>query len=774
MAFNTGNPVGSRSPKDLLDNSENLDELVNSPTKTEQDDRLGVPRKTWHGMETDFSSAQTTRQTEFVAEQAQREADFQQLLAESGYVGTGTGGAFEDYDADGPLTITAMNQIFTRSGEFYRAKPSTTLPFTTTGTWATDEASFVAVGDAALRSELASPDGGLLVKDGEATKDTIAEVTELVGVRNGQGFRVLTGEGAGQWRATTDDIKSEVDSDAYGYRYRAWDGGDGTTGGVVKELAIPVRPEEFSATGDGLTNEAAKLTAMESVGEDVYVSAGQNFLAKNWTGTLRFRGPGKVSGIPVEHSPFRARQFIKTPEAFGWNPPVSFWLNQDGTVGHEESWNDLFNVAGNNGSANHIYVDYAASGGTGTSGDPYGNMLTALQAISPGTDVVFHIQPGLYSRFKCWRYDNMTGTQQTNMGAQNVSFIVEDFQSREPSFNRAYFVQGVKGDEGAVFAWSSVGSGAYSSTLSGVVDYVIDAKGRMGRSVHDMPRLTKRASLAEVQANPGSFYHDTGSTTIYISTVDGRQPDTDVWVINNLDLYGANWPGGDYTCFIKDCSFVGRNCFTMDPTGGGGNGGVLATMDCEAGFNTLGSAFRAEDMYLTAHLRLKAGVCLDDAISYHANDAPSSGSYALEIDCIGYECGVGDGTPRNSNVSTAHDGMTVMRINTVGWRVNGPAIADANGCLSYCIGCQVSEPETESVDISYYNFYGTGGTQDAQAWLVQCGCVPNGENSSINLGDASDVTNVFNFSGNLGVRGNGTAQAYELEYWPGAPVYDPL
>ena len=130
--FNTGNPVGSVDPRDLYDNAENLDNLVNHPTKTELQDRLGVPRKTWHGME----------------------QDFQQFLVNSGYTGTGAGGAYEDYDADGPLTITALNQIFTKDGEFYRLKPDQAMPYTTT-TWATDEVNMVAMGDAALRQELA-------------------------------------------------------------------------------------------------------------------------------------------------------------------------------------------------------------------------------------------------------------------------------------------------------------------------------------------------------------------------------------------------------------------------------------------------------------------------------------------------------------------------------------------------------------------------------------------------------------------------------------------
>lgn len=150
--FNTGNPVGSVDPRDLYDNAENLDNLVNHPTKTEFQDRLGVPRKTWHGME----------------------QDFQQFLVNSGYTGTGAGGAYEDYDADGPLTITALNQIFTKDGEFYRLKPGQAMPYSTTD-WVTDEANMVAVGDAALRQELATDGGPLVSVETEIGKESLAE-----------------------------------------------------------------------------------------------------------------------------------------------------------------------------------------------------------------------------------------------------------------------------------------------------------------------------------------------------------------------------------------------------------------------------------------------------------------------------------------------------------------------------------------------------------------------------------------------------------------------
>lgn len=147
--FNTGNPIGtwgSVDPRDLVDNAAILDRWVNDRTITQWRDRFGVQRLTWNGMEVAFQQAQSDRQDAFDA-----------FLLASGYELIG------DYDTDGPLTITQVNQIFSKDGEYWRAGPSLTLPYVTVNDWAVDEPKFVSVGDAALRQQLAQPDGGLLV-----------------------------------------------------------------------------------------------------------------------------------------------------------------------------------------------------------------------------------------------------------------------------------------------------------------------------------------------------------------------------------------------------------------------------------------------------------------------------------------------------------------------------------------------------------------------------------------------------------------------------------
>lgn len=236
--YNTGNPIGSADPKDLYDNAENLDELVNSGTKTEHPDRLGTDRKTWHGMETEFNASQAARQADFDADQSQRdaefssdqsarEAEFNAFIVASGYIGTGAGGAYQDYDADGPITIGAYNEIFTKDGEFYRAKPSTSLPYTTTGSWASDQVDFVGIGDAALRSELQQDSGGQLIGTGAVTK--VTDVSVLIG---------LTGSISGQ-KVETQGYHPDSIIGGAAYFYDASGSKDDHDGGSVISPTVP-------------------------------------------------------------------------------------------------------------------------------------------------------------------------------------------------------------------------------------------------------------------------------------------------------------------------------------------------------------------------------------------------------------------------------------------------------------------------------------------------------------------------------------------------------
>lgn len=222
--YSTGNPIGSKDPRDLYDNAENLDEAVNTRQAESWDDRFGVARKTWWGME----------------------QDFQQFLIDSGYVNIG------DYAAG--LEITARNQIFWRDGELYRAGASLDLPYTTTGDWGTEEGLFVAVGDASLRQDLVNPDkGASMVARGVVAVDSIVDLLALpYGMRKEdlrylvKGYHAGSDVGGGEFYW---DSSRQVEND-YGAVINGW----------VRRVASEVSIQMFGID-EGLADNALRLQA---------------------------------------------------------------------------------------------------------------------------------------------------------------------------------------------------------------------------------------------------------------------------------------------------------------------------------------------------------------------------------------------------------------------------------------------------------------------------------------------------------------------------------
>lgn len=155
--YRTNNPLGSMQPRDLFDNAQNVDNWVNGPEPF-YEDRFGVMRRSFSGMNFEFEAAQTGRQAAFDQSQADKEGRFQAFLVSSGYVSKG------DYAANVVLEerneYVAVDAATTgTSPGLYRPNASATLPLTLTGTWATDSANLVLLGDGVLRQELAADAG---------------------------------------------------------------------------------------------------------------------------------------------------------------------------------------------------------------------------------------------------------------------------------------------------------------------------------------------------------------------------------------------------------------------------------------------------------------------------------------------------------------------------------------------------------------------------------------------------------------------------------------
>lgn len=155
---NTGNPVPSGDAKDRFDNTQVLDELLNSPLATAIG-RLGKALKTWAGIEAEFEDSQ-----------AERDAAFQAFLDDSGWSSLG------DYAAG--INIISHTQTVDYQGQPYTLKASVQAsvanPYVTTGDWSTEGDNFKLVGDSTLRQDLSAPGGIGLVSGGDFSAATVS------------------------------------------------------------------------------------------------------------------------------------------------------------------------------------------------------------------------------------------------------------------------------------------------------------------------------------------------------------------------------------------------------------------------------------------------------------------------------------------------------------------------------------------------------------------------------------------------------------------------
>lgn len=454
--------------------------------------------------------------------------------------------------------------------------------------------------------------------------------------------------------------------------------GDGTDGAQIDYTDLANKPTIISSYNDLTDKPTATGIPTTPVG---------NLSSTNVQTSLTELDTEKLD--TTQYRSFSRYSLLPTPAGFTFSIPVTIYDQGYGNYRISHSIWDFYP----NSARKTYYIDPVNGLDTNDGKNPATSWKTLNKANTVTDCEVVICKGGIYTSLGSGNFFRPAD--------RNMQFIFE-----EPSI----FVNGF---EGTFRTWTNLGGGYYScsATLS-LLGGVLDASVKDATYNNLFSRYTAKASVAEVAATPSSYYYDSGATTLYIHTFDGRQPDRDIlvwatkrgmsasqanvtanrhWYFKNLTVVGGlNISSTDAA---KKISVYADNCqFSFIDN----DNGVSVTGNCFTYFNNCIS----EKNFL-------------DGFNYHGTGALNA--EGIEVNCIGRYNGLGNTTSIN-NGSTLHEDCKLIRINGLYHNNEGRNIHDINNAMSWNVGCfafdSVAVSGAAKEDFAIWN--------NGKMWLYKC------------------------------------------------------
>lgn len=246
---------------------------------------------------------------------------------------------------------------------------------------------------------------------------------------------------------------------------------------------------------------------------------------------------------------------------------------------------------------------------------------------------------------------------------------------------------------------------------------------------------TEQNSIQDVVDTQGSYYVDTTNNIVYTHITSGSSI-SQVTVLDNKDhlrftlygstskflyIQGANIIGNTYIessdhqssvideIIFKDC--ISQHCWYNDNAFGLWDADYIYAINCIGGY------------------------VKNDIFNYHAAHRSNPNNVVcVEVNCIGEYAGWYKRNGYSENISTAHDGVNILRCNTLGMQNKGNLIMDIDGCYTAMYDCTVYNDAFDgNVNCCIGSEHRTAGYsgRDSILMIENCHCYDTRTNISV-------------------------------------------
>lgn len=198
--------------------------------------------------------------------------------------------------------------------------------------------------------------------------------------------------------------------------------------------------------------------------------------------------------------------------------------------------------------------------------------------------------------------------------------------------------------------------------------------------------LLKVASIDLVESTPNSFFLSADLKTAYVHTFDNSIPNDDVLAVrSNYDFRFAHGSLSSVSTslILNNLKFFGAQIFLSAKYPTQTSIDTFIAKDCIFSHGLMTNLLNIVNYDNSILQSCISSYSLRDLNNYsptNITDSQKNNTVIIELNCKYNDSGIYAEPTVINNLSTAHLGINVLRINCIGYNSKGPAIADVNGC----------------------------------------------------------------------------------------------